>query len=736
MSARHDPELDTILQDPELLRLGELLGSAQRPEPPLDEAFRSGLRRQLMQTAWEMGEGRPAWWKRAFAPRGLAWVGATAGFLLIATVVTLMATQQTGGFTEIVIHSQMDGRTVAIQQPILVSFNQPMDHPSTEAAVQIMPATNVTYSWQVNTLAVQPSSGNLAPNTQYQVTIGPGAKTAQGKPLATAQTITFVTEPPAPPTPSPSPTPRASASPTSALTGERLLAPLGGAVTSAVQWSADSSTLYFVDSQGALEVVPAKGGDVKVVAPGGASSPAIAPAGDRLAYIRGGKIEVLTFATGTTAEVVVKPAATLVGWAKDQLEWATADGVYTQGSNGPTRLAPIPNVSLLSITPDGTRAVVRQDQNLFLLNQRCLADPTVDCLGGTAKSTQLGQASAVFYGWSPSGAKLLYTGGDALVVSDQQGTSVGTLPSAEASWSTQDAILLGSDTDLSQVRSDGSASMKLANGTYHLPSWAPNGTAFAFFRGGSLWTASAPPLPPQPSALDLASVVVNSFMQARQRGQAEQATAFLDGNGKQAFASGSLSLVISGDPRFSRFYVLTQGITSTQPETATFVVRLVLTHGKLDVSDFEETLTVIRDPTTKLFVIDQATAGAHRDLGKGASVVGVVVKAGSIQVTFDSDLDPGTVPDGVLVLDSKGNKVDATTTYLNRTVTIGGLALKAGARYKLVVLTTVRDVLGHNVATEYNLLLSGPAVQNQGDNKNAGSVQVSPTPTPTSTSNR
>jgi hypothetical protein len=227
-------------------------------------------------------------------------------------------------------------------------------------------------------------------------------------------------------------------------------------------------------------------------------------------------------------------------------------------------------------------------------------------------------------------------------------------------------------------------------------------------------------------------VVVNSFMQARQRGQADQAAAYLDDKGKQAYAAGNMSLVIGGDPRFSRFYVLTQGITSTQPETATFVVRLVLTHGKLDVVDFEETLIVIRDPTTKLFVIDQATAGAHRDLGKGASVVGVVVKAGSIQVTFDSDLDPGTVPDGVLVLDSKGNKVDATTIYLNRTVTISGLSLKAGAKYKLVVLTTVRDVLGHNVAAEYDLLLAGPAVQNQGENKNTGNVQGSPTPTPTS----
>ena len=95
MSTRYDPELDDVLQDQELLRLGELLSSAVRPEPPLDDAFKSGLRRQLMHQAWEMGEGRPSLWKRAFAPPGMAWIGATAGLLLIASVVVFMATQPT-----------------------------------------------------------------------------------------------------------------------------------------------------------------------------------------------------------------------------------------------------------------------------------------------------------------------------------------------------------------------------------------------------------------------------------------------------------------------------------------------------------------------------------------------------------------------------------------------------------------------------------------------------------------
>jgi Bacterial Ig-like domain len=303
------------------------------------------------------------------------------------------------------------------------------------------------------------------------------------------------------------------------------------------------------------------------------------------------------------------------------------------------------------------------------------------------------------------------------------------VPGGEAGWSSQDAIILGSDTDLYQVRPDGSASTKLSNGTYRQPAWAPNGTVFSFFRGGALWTASAPALPPQPTVLDLATAVVNSFMQARQKGQSDQAGSLLDSNGKQAYAGAGLNLVINGDPSFSRFYILTQAVTGTQPDTATFVVRLVLTHGKLDVADYEETLTVVRDATTRQFLIDQATAGAHRDLGKGAEVVTVVVAAAGIQVTFDSDLDPATVADAVHVLDSKGRQVDATVTYSNRTVAISGLDLKPGAQYELVVLTTLRDFLGHNVAAEYDLQLVGPVAKSKTDHKSGG-VTASPAPLP------
>ena len=717
MNSYHDPELEDILQDDELRRVAAVLSSVRSPEPPLDDAFRTSLRRQLMQQAWAMSEGRNSWWRRAFAPPGLAWAGAAAGLVLIASVVVWGALQQPGGFQQVFVQSAIDGKSsVALQQPILVSFNQPMDHQTTQAAVQITPATNVTFAWDQNsrTLAVQPASGNLAPNTQYQVTIGPGAKTQAGQKLAAPQTITFVTQPPASPAPVPSPRP----SPSNAL-GEKQLASLDGATTLSAQWSADSSSIYFVDGKGQLAVAPAKGGAITVIAPDGASSPAISPAGDRLAYIRGGRIEVLTFAAGKTDEIKATPAATLVGWAKDKLVWAAADGIYTEAPNGQSQLAPLPSsgvATVLSIAPDGAHAIYRQNQNLFVLDL------------STAKSTQLGQAKAAFAGWSPGGAFLLYSTADAIVVADPQGVTQATLPAGEASWSTQDAILLGGDTELDQVRSDGTGFTRVANGTYHSPLWAPNGTSFGFVRGDTLLVAAAPTLPPEPTALDEAGGVVNNFMQARLKNQSGEAARLLDDSGKKAYAEGGLKLLVNGDPHFSRYYVLTQDLVATAPDTVRVVVRLVLTHGKLDVTSYEETLTLVRDAGTKQFLIDKATAGTHRALGKGAEVVSVEVAGDAVKVTFDSDLDPGTVGGGLVILDSKGRQLDTTASYANRTVTLSGLDLKEGAQYRLVVLTTVRDILGHNVAAEYDLDLVGPAVKKHGNRRDAGTPAASPGP--------
>src|SRR5439155_117026 len=161
-------------------------------------------------------------------------------------------------------------------------------------------------------------------------------------------------------------------------------------------------------------------------------------------------------------------------------------------------------------------------------------------------------------GWSPGGAFPLFTTADALIVADPQGVSQATLPPGDATWSTQDAILVGTDTALYQVRSDGTGGNQISNGTYHSPIWAPNATSFTFLRANALWVAAAPALPPEPTALDEGGRVVASFMDARLEGQSSEATRLLDDNGKKAYGDDALHLLPTGDPRFSRYYVLTQ----------------------------------------------------------------------------------------------------------------------------------------------------------------------------------
>jgi hypothetical protein len=239
--------------------------------------------------------------------------------------------------------------------------------------------------------------------------------------------------------------------------------------------------------------------------------------------------------------------------------------------------------------------------------------------------------------------------------------------------------------------------------------WAPNGNTFAYVRGASLWAANSAPLAAEPSALDLAASVVSQFMNARLAGQAELAKTFLDDNGMQAYSTSGLPLTVNG---FSRQYVVMEELSGQNATTARFVVRLVLSRGPLDVAEYEETLTLVRAQAGQPFLIDQASAGPTRVVGRGAEVVSVDFATGSMKIVFDSDLVSDTVADGVILLDRNGKRVGGQSTYANRTVIITGLNLTPGAAYKLVILTTVQDVSGRSVHAEYDLSLVGPALVN------------------------
>src|SRR5258706_1248692 len=234
--------------------------------------------------------------------------------------------------------------------------------------------------------------------------VGSGPKTASGQLLSAPKTITFV--PPPPPSPSPLPSPSPSPTPRGVLTGLHLLANVPGGITNVI-WSSDSSTVYFVGGKDAVASVAGTGGNVTVMVSDGVTSVAISPAGDQIAYLRNGKIEILTIVgQAATSEVALTPAAVIVGWAKGAVEWTAADGVYTQGADGPVKLTSLPTigaVAAISLSPDGAHLAYTQDQSLKVMDV------------ATGKSVGLGVAGAQFLGWLPYSTRVSYSGPQAHV---------------------------------------------------------------------------------------------------------------------------------------------------------------------------------------------------------------------------------------------------------------------------------------------------------------------------------
>ena len=192
-----------------------------------------------MKAAYERFETRrrPSLLARIFSGPGMAVGLAAAAVLLLGFVLVVNGGSWFGpGQVQVTTVG-----AVAVNQPITVSFNQPMDHLSVEKAIQIEPATQVTYTWHGNNLVIQPASGELAPNTQYHVTVAADAKTAPGVKIGQAAVVAVTTAP----LPSPSPTPNPSPSPPAPpqITAERSVPRTSGRV---IGWSADGHTLFFI----------------------------------------------------------------------------------------------------------------------------------------------------------------------------------------------------------------------------------------------------------------------------------------------------------------------------------------------------------------------------------------------------------------------------------------------------------------------------------------------------------
>ncbi|NLS78548.1 MAG: Ig-like domain-containing protein, partial [Chloroflexi bacterium] len=75
------------------------------------------------------------------------------------------------------------GEELRTDAPIAITFDQPMDQASVEAAFQIQPVVKGELKWQDNTLTFKPTGESFLRNATYTVSINERAKSLMGLPI-------------------------------------------------------------------------------------------------------------------------------------------------------------------------------------------------------------------------------------------------------------------------------------------------------------------------------------------------------------------------------------------------------------------------------------------------------------------------------------------------------------------------------------------------------------------------
>jgi hypothetical protein len=692
VSRHHDPDLEDLFdREPGLEPYANLLRSSRLKPPPTDPNFRPALRRRLMQSAYERYETRrrPSLLSRIFSGPGMAIGLAAAAAILLVTVLVVNGGSWFGP-------GQVQVTTVgalAVNQPITVSFNQPMDHPSVEKAIQIEPATQVTYAWHGNNLVIQPASGELAPNTQYHVTVAADAKTAPGQKIGQAAVVSVTTAPlPAPsPTPTPSPSPPAPPQ----ISAERSLAGTSGR---SVGWSADGHTLYFIAGSGDLDSVGSDGSGLKSIA-SGVRLASLAPGGSALAYATAGSGSKLYLAgaDGSGAQVVDQRAVDAIGWQGGK------PVAQVQGDVGPVGASTkLPAATVQCVfSPDGNKLVCGTGPSTGVASPPPAAAFLFDL--AAQKSTTWPVAGQGF-AWNPEGSKVAYWSAGSVFVAAPDGSAAVEMgksaqPSAQ-SWSGDGQLLLFASPDgASIVKADATGLQRLSQAPFQDPVWSPAGAQFAFGRGGLLWIDS---VNVASNALDLegAGRIVDQYEQARIRNDVTAATGLLAPNAVLTTPS-----PLAADLHLARYFVIS---TQAGASEARFTVRLVFAKGSDEIRYQDEQLIVV--PAGKALKISSITDSSPHDLGKGPTVNSVQVLNGGLVIVFDSDLDPKTVDGSIRVTGADGQKVAVTASYLNRRLTVHA-PLNGGQKYHLSLAGSVKDISGQALqgGYEYDFVALGSA---------------------------
>ncbi|MBO0701925.1 MAG: Ig-like domain-containing protein, partial [Candidatus Dormibacteraeota bacterium] len=609
--------------------------------------------------------------------------------------------------THQVFTSPINGHTqVATSSAIVVNFPQPMNTAATQQATKITPATEATYHWSDNnrTLTIVPKNDGLAPGQRYQVTFTSAARTESNQPLtastASPAPITFVTQEPPPPTPTPTPvTSPASPSPTpvpSPLSGVHELGASSGAQP---VWSLDGTEVYVIGPGGSLTAYPARGeGPGNPIASSGVTQVVAGPAGP--AYLAGSTV---SYAGTTTTVAGVTSIGFEVTARGTQLFGVAGTAVSQIGGGGPALTLKATPTAPAAFAPGGFQLVYLAADGLHLVNLATGTDQTV------APATGLGD-------WAPNGGQYAYVNHGSLSILDSASGAVtgvsGFTGVRAVSW-TNNGLLVSTGAGIQELTTPTAAATALTGASDSAASWSPASDLISYIESGHAFVASVD----TSSSMAAVSNLITQFMAARQSGNASEAQSLLTGAAAASLGSSSgVYLTTYGAQTLNRWSLIL-----AQP-SGVVVVRTVFTQGTQQ-SVFDEQFRVARSGPH--YLIEQASGTpVQTDVNGGPAIQSIHVGPSSLSITFNADLNPATVSQGVVVHDASGAAVapqSATYSTATRTVTVTVPPLAAGDLYQLQILSGLKDVNGKG-ATPVEVAFTSSTTQ--------PSAVTNPTPTP------
>jgi len=640
-------------------------------------------------------------------------VAAAAVAAVVAGTISLTGTDDPG----VHVFSALAGAvSVDPEGPVQLTFDQTLDHAATVAALRLTPATAVRTSWHNNTLTVAPVHG-FAPNSAYQLTINARRAHAGGDDTLSSDVhLTFGTAPAA-----------KSATSTEAAVDLRPVAASMAGSDSEAAVTRDGALLLTDDrapGQTAGLVRISAGKSQRLATP--TSAICVSRSGDSVAFLNGaGSATNVVFAdsTGSPLSTVSSEvdSGSPLGWIGDQQVTFVSGGRLTavDRQGGRRLLSGVPidaEHDTLVLAPGGRYAYLRPANG---------AGRVLDLSTGTSRPLPAAIGEPAFTADGAGIVWLARTGSRTML--QYSASSGGPATSAPLPVSAGDDLSDlavspdGSELAYSVSRTDHQTEFRLASlpdgqTLAHAvglkgesPNWSPDGRFFTVLAQDG--RASRIESVPVPSSLSSTTTQGNTTSQST--------TTSLSGT-LPATLTAFTTAQIAADPG-AEAWLSEPGVRLPQPArptratvlwsnpgpggTTTAGVRLTIDPqpGRTTPRQAIETISISAPTAAGPGKVRSVSVGPYAPAPAGPQVLsaGADATTGTARLTFDSDLDPRTVPGGIKVTWAGGVTANASTSYdaATRTVTIRSPQGRPVAPQSVAVTPALRDVNGQAAAT-------------------------------------